>query len=75
MGIRPSPIHVHIKHTGHNASSDNFNIIKREDRDLARTIKEAIYIRVNNPSLNRNFGKYHLNHLWERVLFNTLVLK
>ena len=35
----PSPIHAHIQHTGHNAASDNFNIIGREDRDLARTIK------------------------------------
>ena len=61
----PSPIHAHIQHTGQNATSDNFNIIGREDRDLDRTIKEAIYIRVNNPSLNRNVGKYHLSHLWE----------
>ena len=67
----PSPIHAHIQHTGHNATVDNFNIIGREDRDLVRTIKEAIYIRVYNPSLNRNVGKYHLSHLWDRVLFNT----
>ena len=71
----PYPIYVHIQHTGHNASSDNFNIIGREDRDLARTIKDAIYIRVNNPSLRRNVGKYHLSHLWDRVLCNTLGLK
>ena len=57
------------------ATADCFNIIGREDRDLARTIKEAIYIRVNNPSLNRNLGKYHLSHLWDRVLFNTPGLK
>ena len=70
-----SSIYVHIQHTGHNATADNFNIIVREDRDLARTIKEAIYIRVNNPSLNRNVGKYHLSHLRYRVLFNTPGLK
>ena len=71
----PSSIHVHIQCTGHNATVDNFKIIGREDRDLPRTIKEAIYIRVNNPSLNRNVGKYHLSHLWDRVLFNTPGLK
>ena len=71
----PSPIHVHIQCTGHNASSDNFNIIGREHRDLARTIKEAIYIRVKNPSLNRHVGKYHLSHLWGRFLFNIPGLK
>ena len=40
-----------------------------------RAIKEALYIRVNNPSLNRNIGKYHLPHIWDEVLFNTSELK
>ena len=40
-----------------------------------RTIKEALYIRVNNPSLNRNIGEYHLPHIWGEVLFNTSELK
>ena len=26
------------------------------------TIKESIYIRVNNPTLNQNIGKYNLSH-------------
>ena len=39
------------------------------------TIKEALYIRVNDPSLNRNVGKYHLPHVWDEVLFNTSELK
>ena len=60
---QPSPIHVHVQQTGHNPTTNNFNIIGREDQGLARTIKEAIYIRVNNPTLNRNIGKYNLNHI------------
>ena len=40
-----------------------------------RLIKEAIYIRVNNLSLNRNIGKYHLPHIWDEVLFNITKLK
>ena len=71
----PSPIHAHSLQTGHNSTPDNFNIIGREDQGLARTIKEAIYIRVNNPTLNRNIGKYNLNHIWDRVLLNTPGLK
>ena len=70
-----SPIHAHIQQTGHNPSSNNFNIIGREEQGLARTIKEAIYIRVNNPTLSRNIGKYNLNHIWNRVLLNTPGLK
>ena len=42
---------------------------------LARTIKESIYIRVNTPTLNQNIGKYTLNHIWDRVLFNNPGLK
>ena len=38
-------------------------------------IKEAIYIRVNNPSLNRNIGKYQLPHIWDEVLNNITELK
>ena len=72
---QPSPIHAHIQQTGHTTTSNNFNIIGREDQGLARTIKESIYIRVNNPMLNRNIGKYNLNHIWDRVLFNTPGLK
>ena len=66
---QPSPIHVHIQQTGHTTTSNNFKIIGREDQGLARTIKESIYIRVNSPMLNRNIGKYNLNHIWGRVLF------
>ena len=38
---------------------------------LARNIKEFIFIRVNNPTLNRNIGKFNLPHIWDRVLLNT----
>ena len=40
-----------------------------------RLIKEAIYIRVNSPSLNKNIGKYHLPHIWDEVLNNITELK
>ena len=66
----PSPIHDHVNISGHNVTIDNFTILGREDHSLLRTIKEALYIRANNPSLNRNIGKYHLPHIWDEVLFN-----
>ena len=37
--------------------------------------KGLIYIRVNDPSLNRNVGKYHLPHVWDEVLANISELK
>ena len=48
----PSPTFDHFNTTGHNISVENFNIVEREDENLRRAIKEALYIRVNNPSLN-----------------------
>ena len=54
---------------------ENVSIVGREDQNLIRAIKEAIYIRVNNPSLNKNIGKYHLPHIWGEVLKNISELK
>ena len=71
----PSPIHAHSLQSGHSSTLDNFNILGREDQGLTRTIKETIYIRVNNPTLNRNIDKFNLNHIWYRVLLNTPGLK
>ena len=67
----PSHIHVYIQQRGHNTTDTSFNFIGREDQGLAKTIKESIYIRVNNPTLNHNTGKYNHSHIWDSVLFNT----
>ena len=71
----PCPIFDHLTITGHDISVDHFNIVGREENNLKRAIKEALYIRVNNPSLNRNVGKYHLPHIWDEVLDNISELK
>ena len=71
----PSPIYDHHRITVHETSIENFSIVGREDQNLIRAIKEAIYIRVNNPSLNKNIGKYHLPHIWDEVLLNNSELK
>ena len=59
----------------HQLSPDQFNIIGREDQDLSRLIKESVYTRVNNPTLNRNIGKFNVSHIWNGVLFSTTDLK
>ena len=71
----PSPIFEHNNATGHTTPVENFIIIGRKGDGMARTIKEAIYIRVNNPTLNRNIGKYNLPHIWDKVLFSIPELK
>ena len=72
----PFPVYEHCNTIGHTTKIvENFSTEGREDQNLMRTIKKAIYIRVNNPSLNKNGGKYHLPHIWDEVLFNTSELK
>ena len=67
----PSHIHHHSTLTGHPTNQNNFQIIGREGHNLARDIKESIYIMVNNPNSNNNIGKFNLPHIWDRVLLNT----
>ena len=64
----PSPIYDHYKTTGHEVSLDNFSIVGRDDQSMTRLIREAVLIRVNDPSLHRNIGKYQLPHIWDEVL-------
>ena len=71
----PSPTHDHCNTSGHKVTINNFIIIGREDQNLTRVIKEALFIRVNDPSLNRNIGKYHLPYIWDEVLHKTAELK
>ena len=71
----PSPIYDHSNITGHNTTLNNFSIVGREEQNLSRLIKESMFIRVNNPSLNKNVGKYHLPHVWDEVLINNMELK
>ena len=70
----PSPIHHHSTQTGHPTNQNNFQIIGREGHNLARNIKESIFIRVNNLPLNNNTGKFSLPHIWDRVLLKCQVL-
>ena len=71
----PSPIYHHQNISGHITSMDNFKILGREENNMARTIQEAMFIRVNNPTLNKNIGKYNLPHIWDRILFTIPELK
>ena len=64
-------MHHHSSNTGHPTAQQHFLIIEKEGHDLARDIKESIFNRVNNPTLNKNIGEFNLFHTWDRVLLNT----
>ena len=71
----PSPINQHSNSIGHLFSPDCFTIVHRESQGVTRNIKEAMYIWVNHPSLNRNLGKYQLPHIWDHILQDTPALQ
>ena len=64
----PSPIFHHSSTTGHSLDPDNFSIIHKKVHSHSRTIKEVMFICVNDPTLNRNLGKYQLLHVWDSIL-------
>ena len=70
-----SPIYDNHNTTGYDISIDNFSIVDREDQNFSRSIKEAICIRGNDPSINKNIGKSQLLHIWDEVLVNPPELK
>ena len=49
----PSPIFDHSNISGHSTTINNFTVVGREEQNLSRLIKESMFIRVNNPSLNK----------------------
>ena len=63
----PSPIHHHSTTTGHPMDPDQFNIVHKEVNSHSRTIKEVMFICMQDPTLNRNLDKYqlaaHMGHL------------
>ena len=72
----PSPIHDHLTPLVMKCLwTISFSIVGREDQSIARAIREAMLIRVNDPSLNRNIGKYQLPHIWDEVLVKSPELK
>ena len=64
----PSPIHLHSSTTGHPMDPNQFSIVHKEVNSQPRTIKEAMFIHVQDPPLNRNLGKYQLPHIWDHLL-------
>ena len=71
----PSPIFDYQNNPGHTTTVENFRIRGTDGSNMARAIKEAIYIRVNNPTLNKTIGKYNLPHIWDRFLYSISELK
>ena len=74
----PSPIHQHSSTTGHPMDPNQFNIIHKEVNSQPRTIKEAMFICMQDSPLNRNLGKYDFRTetlLWVGLKNGTLSIQ
>ena len=66
-----SPIHQHSQFTGHQMSPKCFSIINKRVIGVHHEHKGGHVHLVNDPSLNRNLGKYQLPHICDEVLKDT----
>ena len=60
--------HIHIEYPEHSVELENTKILTTESRWFERGVKEAIYIRALNPSLNRDGGRYNLPPVWDNII-------
>ena len=60
---------IHTRETGHSFNNKDFHILDKEEQWHRRGIKEAIWKRVEQPSLNKKGGLPHnLSHAWVSAL-------
>ncbi len=60
--------HIHTDCPNHNISLEETRILCVENRWFERGVKEAIYIRMHEPTLNRDGGRYQLPPVWTNTL-------
>ena len=62
------PKHIHVDHPQHSVKFENIEVLTTEPRWFERGVKEAIYIRALNPSLNRDGWRYNLPPVWDNII-------
>ena len=68
-GSSVSAVFDHLKASGHKTDLEEVKIIDRETRWFEHGVKEAIWVRAENPSLNRSGGvRIKLSHAWDRTI-------
>ena len=64
-----SAVYLHLRETGHTINVKDATILDKEEHYNRRGIKEAIWERVESPSLNKKGGLRHsLSHAWDSAL-------
>ena len=62
-------MYTHAKSTGHQIDPEDVIILDREERWFERGVREAIWERVEQPSLNKRGGlRFQLSRTWDLPL-------
>ena len=60
--------HINCDHPDHSISLDKVRILEVEPKWFERGVRETIQIRMNNPTLNKDAGRYNLPSVWNNTL-------
>ena len=60
--------HIHIESPGHSVDISDVRILDTEHRWFERGVKESIYIRAHNPTLNKDGGRYQLPSVYNNMI-------
>ena len=64
-----SAVHLHLKASNHTFEDGEVKILSKEKRWFERGVKEAIFVKKENPSLNRNGGlRYYLPKCYNQII-------
>ncbi|XP_060756578.1 uncharacterized protein LOC132867614 [Neoarius graeffei] len=64
-----SAVYLHLNNKGHSFQDCNVRILAREDRWYEQGVKEAIFVNLERPSLNRGLGlRHHLSATYNALL-------
>ena len=62
----------HRRVSGHEFDFDEVKILDRESRWFERGVKESIWVRAEQPTLNRSGEvRHNLSHAWDRAIKNS----
>ena len=64
-----SAVFTHLDITGHTFKTENVVVLDREEDWFRRGVKEAVWERVENPTLNKRGGlRFQLSHAWNSAI-------
>ena len=67
-GIFSSLVFQHLHDTGHHLRREDASILARDDGNITRGIREALYIKALNPSLNRDQGRHTIPPIFDNAI-------